>query len=310
MTFGMERIVMASLTVIVHNIRSNLFQLGLFAKIPPTYASAKMKEGYVAFARYNADNQSLRDARQDWQIAEAANNTAGMAKIQKIMDALSEQIEENPIHRISELGINTLILEGVNTASQEGFMQRAHKMLQADKVTKYSKHMPTTVGTIAKNMVLTRDSEIYKTHKKAVQLTDFLGRYALISYNTEVLGQDFDTVFHEAVDAFVLFDENMHPVFELINSMGFTAFLSYWLRVSRPVRRYMQRSPFTVATSVATEAITGIDTTAMLGGSILGGKFLPNNFYMDDLEDAATTLYGPANVSTVIEEVSSLIPGD
>ena len=310
MTFGMERIVMASLTVIVHNIRSNLFQLGLFAKIPPTYASAKMKEGYVAFARYDADNQSLRDARQDWQIAEAANNTAGMAKIQKIIDALSEQIEENPIHRISELGINTLILEGVNTASKEGFMQRAHKMLQADKVTKYSKHMPTTVGTIAKNMVLTRDSEIYKTHKKAVQLTDFLGRYALISYNTEVLGQDFDTVFHEAVDAFVLFDENMHPVFELINSMGFTAFLSYWLRVSRPVRRYMQRSPFTVATSVATEAITGIDTTAMLGGSILGGKFLPNNFYMDDLADAATTLYGPANIGTVIEEVSSLIPGD
>ena len=310
MTFGMERIVMANLNVILRNIRSNAFQLSIFEKIPPSYTAAKIKEGTAAFARYDADNRDLRDTIQDQKIAEVAGNVTEVARLQKVIDAINEQIEENPIHRIAALGIDTLILEGVNTASKEGFFQRAHKMLQADRVTKYSKNMPTTVGTVAKNMVLTRDSEIYKMHKKTVQLTDFLSRYALISYRTEVKGEDFDSVFHDAVDAFVLFDENMHPVFELINSMGFTAFLSYWLRVTRPVRRYIQRSPFSVATAVGTESITGIDTTAMWGGSIPGGKLLPNNFYMDDLADAATTIYGPVNLATAATDLPGLILGD
>ena len=92
--------------------------------------------------------------------------------------------------------------------------------------------------------------------------------------------------------------------------MGFTAFLSYWLRVTRPVRRYIQRSPFSVATAVGTESITGIDTTAMWGGSIPGGKLLPNNFYMDDLADAATTIYGPVNLATAATDLPGLILGD
>ena len=183
-------------------------------------------------------------------------------------------------------------------------------MLQADKITRFTDKVPTTVTGLAKNMLLTRDSRIYKEHKRAVQLTDFLGRYVMIEHAVEVKGQDFDTVLHESIDAFVLFDENMHPLLEAINSMGFTAFLSYWLRVTRPVRRYITRSPVTVATAAGTQAITDIDTLAMMNASGFGGKFLPNIWYMDDLADAATNVYGVENAMTVVGVVEDIISGD
>ena len=308
MSFGMERIVMATLKVILNNVVSNAIQLTIFQKIPPSYTAKKMKEGYAAFERYEADQQSFRDTHHF--LAQATPKSAEHARLTRELEALREQIEENPIHRLSELGVNSMLLEDVNTASREGFMSRAHKMLQSDQLKKAADFVPTKVTDLAKTMLLTRDSEIYKYHRKTVQLTDFLGRYAMISHAVEVKGMDFDTVLHEAIDAFVLFDENMHPAFEAINSMGFTAFLSYWLRVTRPVRRYITRSPVTVATAAGTQAITDVDTLAMMNGSIFGGKFLPNVWYMDDLADAATNIYGVENAITLGGIAEKLIPGD
>ena len=307
MTFGMERIVMATLKVILNNMVSNAIQLSIFQKIPPKYTARKMKEGYAAYARYEKDQTRLRDVHHDLQRTPAG---AKRTSLEKELAALEELIEENPIHRMSALGLNTMLVEDINTASREGFMSRAHKMLQADKITRFTDKVPTTVTGLAKNMLLTRDSRIYKEHKRAVQLTDFLGRYVMIEHAVEVKGQDFDTVLHESIDAFVLFDENMHPLLEAINSMGFTAFLSYWLRVTRPVRRYITRSPVTVATAAGTQAITDIDTLAMMNASGFGGKFLPNIWYMDDLADAATNVYGVENAMTVVGVVEDIISGD
>ena len=308
MTFGMERIVMATLKVILNNVVSNALQLMIFQKIPPAYTARKMKEGYAAFKRYEADQQNFRDTSHF--LAQATPNSVEHTRLTSELEALREQIEENPIHQLSELGVNSMLLEDVNTASREGFMSRAHQMLQTDKLQKTASFVPTKVTGLAKNMLLTRDSEIYKYHRQAVQLTDFLGRYVMISHAVEVKGMDFDTVLHEAIDAFVLFDENMHPAFEAINSMGFTAFLSYWLRITRPVRRYITRSPVTVGTAAGVQAITDVDTLAMMNGSIFGGKFLPNMWYMDDLADAATNIYGVENAITIVRMIKNLISGD
>lgn len=308
MTFGMERIVMATLKVILNNVVSNALQLMIFQKIPPAYTARKMREGYVAFKRYEGDQQSFRDTSHF--LAQATPNSVEHTRLTNELEALREQIEENPIHQLSELGVNSMLLEDVNTASREGFMSRAHQMLQTDQLQKTASYVPTSVTGLAKNMLLTRDSEIYKYHRQAVQLTDFLGRYVMISHAVEVKGIDFDTVLHEAIDAFVLFDENMHPAFEAINSMGFTAFLSYWLRITRPVRRYITRSPVTVGTAAGVQAITDVDTLAMMNGSIFGGKFLPNMWYMDDLADAATNIYGVENAITIARIAEKLIPGD
>ena len=296
MSFGMERIVMANINVILSNLRSNFLQLTIFKKIPPKYIVSKLAEGRAAFKRYEEDQRELRDVHHFMQITPAGNKRNAM---QKQFNAVQERIIKNPIHQLSALGVQSLLVEDVNTASREGYMYRAHELLQADGILKYTDKIPSSVSGLARNMLLTKASTTYKLQKETVQLTDFLSRFVMISYAVDVQGQDFDTALHEAIDAFVLFDENMHPLFEAINSMGFTMFLSFALRVLRPARRYLVKAPATVAAAAGTQYITDIDALNIMNSTAFTGNF-PNLFVQDDLLEEIFTIPLPRNISDIL----------
>ena len=295
MAFGMERIVMATLMVITKNIESNIYHLGL-RKIGPRFIANKMQEGLQAYERYETDTRKLRDLYHEIQMATGAAKTA----LQRELAAVEIEVENNAIHKISSAGLQNLIVEDVNTSSGEGYMRRMHNMLQTESIVSITDKMPTTLTEFAKNLVLARSSYIYRKHKQSVQLTDFLGRYVMIQHAVEVEGRPFDEVLHESIDAFVLFDENMHPWLEAINSMGFTAFLSYFLRNTRAARQSIQKSPVSVMTAGGIQATLDIDAMAHINSSIFLGKMLPNSLYQDELLDAATTIHGIENFTDVL----------
>jgi len=290
MAFGMERVVMATLMVLINNMVSNIYQLGI-RKISPRYAVTKMAEGYKAYKRYEADTQLYRDVHHKIQLATGAQKAA----LERQKAALGAEIERNPVHLMSSVGLNSLIVEDVNTASTEGFIDRTQKVLQAERITKYSDKVPELVTDIAKNIVLAKSSFVYRKHKEVVQLTDFLSRYAMISHAVDVKGQSFDVALQESIDAFVLFDENMHPWLETINSLGFTAFLSYKLRNTRSAASMIQKSPTMVMTAAGLQSVTGLDTLANINGSVFVGDLLPHLFQQDELFDSATTIHGLEN---------------
>ncbi len=293
MAFGMERVVMATATVIVNNVVSNLYQLSI-RKISPFYTVRKMKEGYLAYIRYEKDTQLWRDTYHKLQMATGANAIS----MQRQLDAVTQEIERNPIHSMSSL--NSLILEDINTASTEGVVSRLQTMLQGERIAKFADKVPTVVTDIAKTMVLARSTYLYRKHKEIVQLTDLLGRYVMINHAMEVKGQSFDKALQDSIDAFVLFDENMHPWLETINSLGFTAFLSYKLRNTRSAAQMIQRSPVSVMTAAGLQYTTDLHTLANIDGSIFTGDLLPHMFQQDELIDSATTIHGLENIMDLL----------
>jgi hypothetical protein len=121
-------------------------------------------------------------------------------------------------------------------------------------------------------------------------MTDFLGRYVMMEHSQHVLGQSFKTSLHDALDAFVLFDESLIAPLELLDSLGVTTFLSYWLRNQRAVKKLAKTNPSSVAISAVIQEITGIPTLGNVNSAWLGGDFVPNVFQTDDMFDEANNV--------------------
>ena len=125
-----------------------------------------------------------------------------------------------------------------------------------------------------------------------VQMTDFLGRYVMIEHATKVKGRNFKEAMHEALDAFVLFDEALVPALEAVDAVGATSFLSYFLRNQRASKQLVQASPTSVALSAGVQYTTGIPTLGNVNASWLAGDVSPNMLQFDDLFDEANNATG------------------
>ena len=123
-------------------------------------------------------------------------------------------------------------------------------------------------------------------------MTDFLGRYVMIEHATKVKGQSFKEAMHDALNAFVLFDESLVPALEAVDAIGATSFLSYFLRNQRASKQLVQASPTGVGLSAGIQYTTGIPTLGNVNASWIAGDFSPNTLQFDDLFDEANNATG------------------
>ena len=194
---------------------------------------------------------------------------------------------------MSAAGLNSLIVEDVNMAASDRYFNRIHKTLKVDqRFQAISAKIPKRVGDVAATMFMTKTSVPYQVSRRAVQLTDFLGRYVMIEHATKVENKSFNTAMHEALTAFVLFDETLTPALEALDAIGATSFISYFLRNQRASRRLVQTNPTGVGLAAAIQAATGVPTLGNVNSAWLTGDIFPNVMQLDDLLDEATNVTG------------------
>lgn len=283
--YGKDRIVIAMPAVVFNNMISNIFQL-IMRKIPVSFVFNKLLEGFVEYERYKKDTDKLRVLRhKDLRQKLPANHPTSVRRAKEIL-SLKTRIENNRIHQMSAAGLNSLIVEDLNEASVDGYFNRLRKTLKVD--TK----LPTAVSKVAAEMFMTKSSKPYQLSRHIVQLTDFLGRYVMIEHAVHVKGQDFKTAMHDAINAFVLFDETLTPAAEALDAIGGTSFVSYFLRNQRASRKLAVASPTAVGLSAVTQYATGIPTLGNLNSSFVTGDITPNLLQLDDLFDEANNVTG------------------
>jgi hypothetical protein len=290
-SYGKNRIVIAMPQVVVGNMMSNIYQL-LMRKIPIDFIFHKIYEGISEYNKYGKDtkertrlNAEIRAKGLDAKTSEQAIKVA----------RLNDRIKGNLIHRMSLAGLNSLIVEDINDSQTDGYLNKLRKTVPSSfpSAQKYIDRVPPVLGDIASFLFMTKNSKPYQLSRHVVQMTDFLGRYVMIEHATKVQGRGFNEAMHEALNAFVLFDEALVPALEAIDAVGATSFLSYYLRNARSSRQLVQTSPTGVAMSAAFQHATGVPTLGNVNSSWIGGKFSPNYLQTDDLFDEANnvTLY-------------------
>ena len=298
--YGKDRIVIAMPVVVLGNIFSNIAQLSM-RKIPIAYTFSKLVEGYHEFHRYKQDHDELTKLQNKIRIRESKKLPANPADIQRVKQ-LTISMKNNRIHAMSLAGLNSLIVEDVNEASTDGFIKRMQKSIKSSKHGKYLDRVPTKVSDLAGLLFMSKSSAPYQLSRHVVQLTDFLARYVMIEHAMEVKGQDFNTAMHEALDAFVLFDETLTPAMEALDAIGATVFLSYFLRNQRSSRQVVQASPVGVGISAVTQYATGLPTMGNLNSSFVVGDIEPNFMWLDESFDEATTVTGVDRLITAYND--------
>ena len=287
--YGKDRIVLGMPQVIFSNLFSNISQLSM-RKIPLSYIFYKIVEGVSEYSKYRTAHEERGRLRQLKNSKKLSDNSPEAQQIAR----LTAQIENNKLHKMSEAGLNSLIVEDINDAQTDGYFNRMRRMLRLEsfQFKGYTDRIPKKVGTAANWLFLTKSSKPYQMSRHLVQMTDFLGRYVMIEHATKVKGRSFKEAMHEALNAFVLFDEALVPALEAIDAVGATSFLSYFLRNQRASKQLVQASPTSVALSAGVQYTTGIPTLGNVNASWLAGDMSPNMLQFDDLFDEANNATG------------------
>ena len=295
--YGKDRIVVAMPQVWLFNAYSNIAQLTM-RNIPFTYTIHKIIEGFHSYEAYRDDRDRQRELINIINIKKLDKKRSQEA-IE--LAAVNVRLVNNKIHQMSEMGLNSLIVEDLNDASLDGYINRGRRFLKTNPWIQERKNLPlSTAGTIASSIMMTKNTGPYQLMRQFVQLTDFLGRYVMIQHAMEVRGLDFNTAMHEALDAFVLFDEALHPALEALDATGTTVFMSYFLRNQRASRQIAMRNPTGVAISGGIQYGTGIPTLGNVDSSFVAGDITPNVMYLDDLFDEANNPTGADLLADVL----------
>ena len=286
--FAKDRIVIAMPEVVISNLVSNIFRLGM-AKIPPDYVVAKIEEGRSEYFKYR--DLSHKEFKLKNLIKTRKLNTTSSPEAKELM-RVKAQMKLNRIHRMAEAGLDTLIVEDLNDAQTGGYINKAKRMFRSDKFNKITSKIPPRLLETASYIYWTRGITPYQHMRTIVQMTDFLARYVMIEYDVEVKGMPFEEAKHKAIDSFVLFDELLLPALELLESTGTTSFLSYALRNQRGATQAIKASPTSVGISAVIQDATGIPTLGNLNAAWVTGDITPNLWQFDDLLDEATSATG------------------
>jgi hypothetical protein len=290
-SYAKDRIVIATPAVVARNIISNTVNLAI-RKIPFTYIAKKYIEGYTEYRRYTKD---LTEANALKARIDAYKLPPTSTEAKQYVNLVNSVIA-NKMHTYSKLGLNSLIVEDVNTAATDGYLRRLQKQLKDTGVGKFIEKMPTSVQEASKTLIVAKSSAMYRGLQHVVQLSDFLARYVMIEHAVNVKKQPQNIAIMEAIEAFVLFDENLTPALYALDSTGITIFTAYAMRNMRAVKSLVKEHPQTAALAIAGESILGIDGMA---ANILQGP-IPSLFNQANIFDKVTELTGVEILSDLV----------
>ena len=286
--YGKNRIVLAMPEVVFGNMFSNVAQLSM-RKISLPYIINKVIEGIHEYRKYSRDSQEI--AKLEHLINTKKLDKKKSPEALKV-ERLKVRLKRNKLDKMVKAGLDSLIVEDLNEAQIDGYFNRMKRVLFKGALKDVGGKIPKSLQTIASTLFWAKGSIGYNFSRQIVQMTDFLGRYVMIEHAMAVQGHTFKRAMHDALDAFVLFDESLIASLEALEMTGATAFLSYWLRNQRASRQLIQASPTAVGISAALQYSTGVATLGNVNSSWLGGDFSPNLMQFPNLFDEANNLTG------------------
>tara|TARA_R110002096_G_scaffold198269_1_gene382021 strand:+ start:5 stop:1468 length:1464 start_codon:yes stop_codon:yes gene_type:complete len=275
-SYAKDRIVIATPAVVARNILSNTVNLSI-RKIPFSYITNKYIEGYTEYRRYTKDLNEANVLKAKINANKLPSNSIESKQYVRLVQAITA----NKIHGYSLLGLNSLVVEDVNTAATGGYVNRGLKFLEGTSAGKFIDKVPTPIKALSKELLVAKSSVIYRGLQHVVQLSDFLARYVMIEYAVNIQKQPRNTAVTEAIEAFVLFDENLTPALHALDSTGALIFTAYALRNVRAVKALVKKHPGATTLAAGGDILFGVDE---LSANILMGP-VPRMFNYGDIID-------------------------
>jgi hypothetical protein len=107
------------------------------------------------------------------------------------------------------------------------------------------------------------------------QASDFIARYAMYSYTTEVKGMPEAKAYKQMVETFVNYDQPLNKYLQYGNDIGLLFFVKYWVRIQRSAINLAKEKPLNIGLLFIANGMLDLDFESIFESSVLTGNFFP-----------------------------------
>lgn len=219
------------------NITSNALLLTL--KTGNILNTKYMAEGFRHTAEY------MKLSHQVEQLAlKLSMTTMTPAERTKVLSEklrLEQIVQNNPIDFLIRQGVLQTVVEDL--AEENELFSYSSEL--TEKLEKFTNKVPPILMDLAKIGLVTHDTKLYKFMFKAVQMGDFVARYALYEAN-KAKGMADQANVDDIMETFVDYDYVTHPLIGYLNKIGVMVFTKYMIRMQKVLIKLAIEKPLSV----------------------------------------------------------------
>lgn len=229
-------IVVRSVVVSAANILSNMVHLATVGVSPVTMAK-DMSTAVLAAEEYRKNEKLINE----YSHYLAVNHNPKMAdEYQRKISELKDSQARNPVADLIKAGLLPTIAEDLG---QQDNYSLKDKLL--NKMDEYTSGIPDSVKRVAKEVTLSRDSNVYFLLNRSIQYGDFVAKYSLYKHLTTRKSNpmDKDSALNRVMDEFVNYDVLPSRTRFYLDAIGLTWFLNYKIRIQKIILRTIRENP-------------------------------------------------------------------
>lgn len=251
-----SNLVVKSWSTLTGNFRSNVSQLLLLGVSPAEIAKHHRValKGAMAYKKDSAELFKLQNQLETGYVK--GDKTAMERRIVVLQDVIAR----NPVKPLIDAGLMPTIAEDVNPDDDI----YSYKSRFVKKTEAFTNALNPQVVSVAKTILMTEDTAIYKGMSFATQISDFLARYTLYQHDISKKNpRSHEEAIQFASDAFINYDIPTHKLMQYSNDMGFVMFSKYYLRIQKMITNLYREKPGNVMALLAAEAYIGAQPTVL-----------------------------------------------
>lgn len=234
-SWARNAIVVKSMVVPGINIACNIFQL-MGRGIPLTYIASRLPALVSQTANYTKYEQSII---RNKILMNSMRKHSDRYKYQTIIDNLEAmQAKMSTIHALVQAG-------EFNTIADVGTLPEEVDLLSGkmeNYITKVVDKLPESVKIAGENVLLTKNTSLYKGLEKSVQYGDFIAKAILYEYEMNHGTKSKDAL-HLVREEFVNYDYSMGRSREYLENIGLMWFYNYKIRIMKSALRALKDRP-------------------------------------------------------------------
>ncbi len=281
--FVKETIIIRIPIVPAVNIISNYVSSFLHG-VPIGYINKTWSEGVRELHMYQNDAESLRLI--DLKILGNPTHSQ-VAQLERKRAKLVFRMNNSKVAKFMDMGLFNSITEDINQ-NEFTYRRKLQGKISSSKILNKFKGAPSEV---VNQLYMGEKTSTFKFFMHLTQISDFVARYTLYKYDTEVLKIDEETAYTSMVDMFVSYDRPLNKYLQYGNDHGFLFFIKYWIRIQRPAIKLVKDKPVNVALLLLGNQMVSIES--IFNTSVLTGNLFP---MIGDIEMFANELVIPSGL--------------
>ena len=254
--------------VLKANVTSNAIYLALRGA-SPTFIIREKKNAFMAHERWQKDAMKVEQL-----ILKAKAYPNQSKQLEKEARKLTRGLRANPVDKFMTSGLFVSYTEDI-LQNEYNYTNKVSKWI-AGKFPKISDATKGSfLGKFFQESYMMEKSYTYKPLLQALQLSDFIARYALYKHLVENEKATPEAAWEEVIRAFIAYDLPMNRHVKYVNDIGFILFVRYWLRIQSVGVKLAKEEPGSLAFAALMQNMTGINPADILESHILLGNLTP-----------------------------------